>query len=252
MSTRTTLTGLLVLTLILSGCTSLEMAQRTEPPPGDEPIFLVHGFGDTHWSPNWQRLESYLQRLNYDRKNIYRVYLGMIPGTTIQSPKRYAKIICEALHNRYPDRRIDIIAHSMGGLGARWCIQKLNGAGRVDDLITLGTPHQGVRGLSWTNGWFQYFGYEPPGSIVDMRPDGHFINELNQGPLPDSVNFVAVWSTLDYVYFMSEYENGTNAQFPNHLTEQPNVINLKVPFFAGHLDLISDKRVLLLYKDHLD
>lgn len=226
------------------------MYQREGPPPGDEPILLIHGFADAYWTPQWERLSTYLQKLGYDEENIQKMDLGWVPGTTIRSPRRYGHKICSFINSS--EQQTDIIAHSMGGLSSRWCIQKLDGASQVDDLITLGTPHQGVGGLNQTTEWFKYFGYSAPESVRKMQPGGEFISKLNEGPLPDSVEFTAVWSELDYVYFLSEYWKNRNGFYPENLAEQPNVKNMKVPFHAGHLDLISDKRVLLFYKHRLD
>lgn len=52
--------------------------------------------------------------------------------------------------------RVDIVAHSMGGLVAREYIQTLNGDANVDQLITLGTPHNGAPRsyLQWEGGEF--------------------------------------------------------------------------------------------------
>jgi pimeloyl-ACP methyl ester carboxylesterase len=46
----------------------------------------------------------------------------------------------------FPGRRVHVIAHSMGGLDARFLLSKagLGGSGLVDTLTTLGTPHQGT------------------------------------------------------------------------------------------------------------
>ncbi len=41
------------------------------------------------------------------------------------------------------DGLVTVIAHSKGGLTARWYLQKLGGVEHVDQLITLGTPHNG-------------------------------------------------------------------------------------------------------------
>jgi len=49
--------------------------------------------------------------------------------------------------------KVNIIAHSMGGLDARYAISKLGLDTRVASLITIGTPHRGTpladQGVSW-------------------------------------------------------------------------------------------------------
>lgn len=41
------------------------------------------------------------------------------------------------------DGLVTVIAHSKGGLTARWYLQRMGGVANVDQLITLGTPHNG-------------------------------------------------------------------------------------------------------------
>jgi triacylglycerol lipase len=43
-----------------------------------------------------------------------------------------------------PAKKVNIIAHSMGGLDVRYAISKLGLADRVASLITIGTPHLGT------------------------------------------------------------------------------------------------------------
>ena len=45
---------------------------------------------------------------------------------------------------RYADARVVFVCHSMGGLVARWYIQREGGAEITSKLITLGTPHRGA------------------------------------------------------------------------------------------------------------
>ncbi len=49
-----------------------------------------------------------------------------------------------ALLDALPHDRLSLIAHSMGGLDARWALADGAAADRVDALITLGTPHRGT------------------------------------------------------------------------------------------------------------
>lgn len=43
-----------------------------------------------------------------------------------------------------PCERVNVIAHSMGGLDARYAISRLGLEGRVASLVTVGTPHLGT------------------------------------------------------------------------------------------------------------
>lgn len=45
--------------------------------------------------------------------------------------------------------KVHIIAHSMGGLDARWMIAKLGYAAKVCSLTTIGTPHHGTPVADW-------------------------------------------------------------------------------------------------------
>jgi triacylglycerol lipase len=43
-----------------------------------------------------------------------------------------------------PARRVNLVAHSMGGLDARYAVARLGLAGKVASLVTVGTPHLGT------------------------------------------------------------------------------------------------------------
>lgn len=80
--------------------------------------------------------------------------------------------------------RIDLIAHSLGGLVARFYLQQLGGARRVDRLITLGTPHHGSHAANFI----------PTRLVRQLLPEGPFIRHLNTLPAPEGprvVSFVA-------------------------------------------------------------
>jgi triacylglycerol lipase len=91
--------------------------------------------------------------------------------------------ICEATGFE----RIHLIGHSMGGLIARYYVQRLGGDERVHTLVTLGTPHEGTRPA-----------YLVPARLArQLRPDSDLIEEL-RAPAPGCrTRFVGVWSDLD-------------------------------------------------------
>ncbi len=88
-----------------------------------------------------------------------------------------------------PDQPIDLFGFSMGGLVARYYVQRLGGAARVKRLVTLATPHLG----SWTA-----YGVPAAPAILQMRPHSPFLQTLNAGQsVLDQLGFVALWTPFD-------------------------------------------------------
>lgn len=106
------------------------------------PILLIHGLNrrDDRGSSYWGRVPDVL------RAQGARVYLsgqdavGSIEGNALALRRRVQEILaaenCEQLN---------LIAHSKGGLEARFLISGLGFAGRTASLTTICTPHRGSR-----------------------------------------------------------------------------------------------------------
>ena len=45
--------------------------------------------------------------------------------------------------------KVNLVAHSMGGLDARWWVGRLGGEAKVASLVTIGTPHRGTAVADW-------------------------------------------------------------------------------------------------------
>jgi triacylglycerol lipase len=59
------------------------------------------------------------------------------------SVPRRARALVDAIDALGHDR-VDVIAHSLGGLDARYALSRLGLARRVRSLVTVGTPHRGT------------------------------------------------------------------------------------------------------------
>ncbi len=109
-----------------------------EPQAQPVPVLLVHGFVCNHrlWNRTAKRLvEAGHTVLTVDLEPVF---------TSID---RYAPIIEKAantLCNHSGQARVALIGHSMGGLAIRAWMRAF-GTGRVAQVITLGTPHNGTR-----------------------------------------------------------------------------------------------------------
>jgi alpha/beta hydrolase fold len=85
--------------------------------------------------------------------------------------------------------RVHVVGHSLGGLIARYHVQRQGGDRRVDSLVTLGTPHQGSK---WAN-------VVPTPLIRQLRPGSPLLRELAEPAPGCRTRMTAVYSDLDQV-----------------------------------------------------
>ncbi|MFF8842484.1 esterase/lipase family protein [Streptomyces sp. NPDC015127] len=99
---------------------------------------------------------------------------------------RHVEEICA----RTGQREVDIVGHSLGGLIARYYVQRLGGDHRVRTLVTLGTPHSGTAVAPLA-------GAHP--IVRQMRPGSSVIEELRRPAPGCRTRFVSFWSDLDRI-----------------------------------------------------
>src|SRR4051812_14796193 len=106
------------------------------------PVILVHGlFGFDRIGVPGARLHYFrgiarhLESLGCHAHAVRLARAASVP----EPPKQLAAKIEALGHDR-----VDIIAHSLGGLDARYALAHLGLASRVRSLVTVGTPHRGT------------------------------------------------------------------------------------------------------------
>ncbi|MFF8784242.1 esterase/lipase family protein [Streptomyces sp. NPDC015125] len=149
------------------------------------PVLLLHGFIDNRsvflllrrslHRHGWRHVEA----LNYSP-------LTCDLRKAAELLSRHVEEVCA----RTGHRRVDIVGHSLGGLIARYYVQRLGGDARVRTLITLGTPHSGT-------GIAPLMSAHP--IVRQMRPDSAVITELSFPAPHCRTHFVAFWSEEDRV-----------------------------------------------------
>src|SRR4051794_21974455 len=104
------------------------------------PILLVHGVVDN------RSIFTVLRRV-LRRRGFGRVWTMNYHVWThdLRAAARRLEATVDAVCEQTGYDRIHVIGHSMGGLIARYYVQRMGGDARVHTLVTLGSPHGGTR-----------------------------------------------------------------------------------------------------------
>lgn len=157
----------------------------TQADPEAVPVVLVPG-----WSDEANTLEPLRIRFldaGWSDTRVRIVGRDDPVGSNRAHAKEIARTV-ELLRSLTGADRVDVVAHSMGGLAVRHFLLHEGGADMVRRVVFLGTPHRGTLAamLAWGEGG------------REMVPGSAFLNRLNEGPgLPDGVEALALRTPVD-------------------------------------------------------
>lgn len=185
------------------------------------PVILLHGFAMNRTS--WVWLGSRLAARG----------LGPLYGTSYFSPQsvpvsaRHLGNFVERVLAREDATQVDIVAHSLGGVVARYYIERMGGDRRVGRLVTIASPHQGT--LLGRLGMMT--------STRQIHHQSPFLTDLGT-PKP-GVAYTSVWSRSDAIVIPAESASiapaGEDRVFDG----------------LGHLSLLMSPRVLDVVAERL-
>ena len=176
------------------------------------PILFVHG-----WTGNAMRYNTMLDRFYFDGWPLELLKTFTFGDSydysstgNILNANSIANWVDNIL-NKTGAEKVDIVAHSMGGLSSRYYIKFLGGLSKVDDFVSMGSPQHGVYGgtkVFQTNNSFLYSlneGDETPGGILNdtigLRVDPLGGRSYNSTHIPGNINYTAISSTGDFIAF---------------------------------------------------
>ena len=153
-----------------------DLAPSSDASTGDG-VTATHLLGNTHLIPYLWKIDGYSGFSDFIRSKF-----DVTPGENFFefpydwrldnriSAERLKSVALGWLENRrlrFPDARLILIAHSMGGLVSRYFLEVLEGWRDTRTLITLGTPHRGsVKALDFlVNGISKKIG---PITLLDL------------------------------------------------------------------------------------
>lgn len=150
------------------------------------PILLVHGMADNH--SIFALLRRGLMRRGFSRVFAmnYSVRTRDVRTAAAQLAEEIEAIVTETGYER-----IHVVAHSLGGIIARYYVTRLDGDERVHTLVTLGSPHHGTLAAHLL----------PTRITRQLRPGSALLRELNQPADGCRTRMIALWSDTDEAIF---------------------------------------------------
>jgi triacylglycerol lipase len=198
-----------------------------DPELAATPVLLVHGYA--HNRSGFLSMSRQLKRAGFRYVDGFN-YNALTDGIPEAAARLSAEV--ERVLAATGASRVMLVGHSMGGMVARYYVQRLGGEDTVDTVVTMGSPHRGT-----------YASYVGVGrAAAQLRPNSALLRELDDSARPGPVRWIAYWSDLDA--FVAPV---TNAQLDHPALAAHNVRVRD----TGHLSLLASGAVLRDIVAHL-
>ncbi len=191
-----------------------------DPEAASTPIILLHGW--FHNRSAFLVMRRALKR--YGFRSVDTMNYNVIGHDVQELAHQLADHVDEVLE-RAGASHVHLIGHSLGGLVARYYIQKLGGHAKVHTCITLGTPHRGTHAAWIGRGK----------TMRQLRPNSILIRQLSRSARAMPVRFVAFYSNLDSLVLPS-----TNAKITEPVLRAHNIFVRDL----GHLSLLISRPLI--------
>jgi Palmitoyl protein thioesterase len=181
------------------------------------PVLLVHGMVDNR--SIFTLLRRSLRRCGFGQVRTvnYSVFTSDIRAAAAELGRTVEQVCAETGYER-----VHVVAHSLGGMVARYHVQRQGGDARVHTLVTLGTPHGGTVAA-------QVAALVLPLRLCrQLRPGSDLIAELAEPAPGCRTRFLAVWSDLDQLIYP---KTSARIEHPDLLAD-----NVLIPGL-GHMSL---------------
>jgi triacylglycerol lipase len=146
------------------------------------PILLVHGIMDNR--SVFTLFRRSLRRRGFGA--VHAVNYSLFTGD-IRTAAHQLRGHVEQLRELTGADKVHIVGHSLGGMIARYYVQRMGGSAAVDTLVTLGSPHRGTLTAHLM----------PTPLGRQLRPGSELLEELARPSPGCSTRFLVVWSRLD-------------------------------------------------------
>jgi triacylglycerol lipase len=148
-------------------------------------VLLVPGWSDRARRLNW--LQREFIRGGWPSTHVDVVDFRDRFGSNIDHAAEIASAI-EELRRKTGAERVDVVAHSMGGLALRYYLHFHAGSTKVRRVVFTGTPHRGT--------WMAYLGWGK--GAREMRPGNPLLATLGGlPPVPPGIGALCIHTPLE-------------------------------------------------------
>jgi pimeloyl-ACP methyl ester carboxylesterase len=219
----------------------------------------VGGIGEMELDPilgTYKNLIDSFEKNGYEKdKNLFEFPYEWRDSNVLISQKLKEKINEVKAKTGLP--AVDLVAHSMGGLVARYYVEGNNYEDDVNQLITLGTPHKGSpKGYtSWEAG---EIGVKFEDNLVEFlfKNEAHILGYEN---LKDYIQsrVISVKELLPDYNYLQEVSNGEMRNYPNNypqnnflefLNDQNRLDNLKKISFTNIIGNVDGNKTITKFR----
>ena len=198
------------------------------------PILLMHGYQSNHMSWNWLVLKLWEDGF----RQIYALEMADYRKGFDYNMDQLADVVQYILHYQVNYKKIDIIAHSMGGQVTRQYLKMDKGAKYVRLFVSMGSPYKGV---------FKFWGKmasfdDAPESASDITNKVK-LDEINDAQYEQSFYLL---TQINIIGRLRRYFN-TDGLFKNY--PLPDMINFIVP--TSHFNLNKTEKTYSIIKNFL-
>ena len=154
------------------------------PAPTARPVLLVHGFGGTKSSWSY-----FAQTLNARGHTVDAITYTPL-GTSVEQLADRLAVEVGRMLSQTGAEKVHLVGHSLGGVVIAQAIASGRLTGKVDTVVTLGSP---FGGSPWAH-------VLPFGAIIrELREGSPLLRRLASAPIPDGVRWLAFTATLDMI-----------------------------------------------------
>src|SRR5579864_6556693 len=191
-----------------------------DPVAASTPIILLHGY--FHNRSAFVVMKRSLRKFGF--RSVDTMNYNVIGHDVQELAHQLAAHVDEVLECTEATH-VHLIGHSLGGLVARYYIQKLGGHEKVHTCITLGTPHRGTH-AAWVG---------RGKTARQLRPGSLLLRQLARSSRAMPVRFISIYSNLDSLVLPA-----VNAKITEPALRARNVLVKDL----GHLSLLISRPII--------